>query len=127
MNPYLLALYAWRESTTLDVKLSEQTGDKTTNLKGKLRVSALELLKCMCTLEGRSRIEFLSLLTRSLIRTYILQVPRTSHESFTASDFTQSPYPSSKIHEIKTGETHPHSTVDYDLVLFYNYHYICRR
>ncbi|KAL1549281.1 hypothetical protein AAHA92_17408 [Salvia divinorum] len=99
MSPYLLALYAWRESTTLDVKL---TGDKMTNLKGKLHISALELLKCMCTLEGRSRIEFLSLLMRSLIRIYILQVPRTSHVSFTASDFTRRPYPSSKIHEIKT-------------------------
>ncbi|XP_042050013.1 uncharacterized protein LOC121795536 isoform X3 [Salvia splendens] len=102
MSPYLLALYAWRESTTLNVKLSDQTGDKMTNLKGKLHISALELLKCMCTLEGRSRIKFLCLLTRSLIRTYILQVPRTSHESVNASDSTQRHCPSSKIHEIKT-------------------------
>ncbi|XP_057777962.1 uncharacterized protein LOC130996680 [Salvia miltiorrhiza] len=105
MNPYFLALYAWRESTTLDVKLrkiNDQTGEKTMNIKGKLHISALELLKSACTLEGRSRIEFVSLLTRSLIRTYILQLPRASHISFTPSDFAQRPYPNSKMHEIKT-------------------------
>ncbi|KAK6139856.1 hypothetical protein DH2020_026431 [Rehmannia glutinosa] len=58
MNPYLLALYAWKESTTLHVtlrKIINNVGEKTMILKGNLRISLLELLKSMCTLEGGSR------------------------------------------------------------------------
>lgn len=122
MNPYLLVLYAWRESTTLNVrlrKINDQMGEKTTNLKGKLHISALELLKSACTLEGRNRIKFMSLITRSLIRTYIFQVARTSQISFTPSDSAQRPYPNSKIHEIKTGYWITSAyTVIYHLCLF---------
>lgn len=129
MNPFLLGLYAWRESTTLNVrlrKISDETGQKTTNLKGKLHISPLELVKSTFSLEGGSRFKFVHLLTRSLLRTYILQVPRTSQIVFSPSDLDRGPYPHSTIHEIKTG------TVTSLLLLFsYNDHYyncdICRR
>ncbi|KAK6147228.1 hypothetical protein DH2020_018140 [Rehmannia glutinosa] len=59
MNPYLLALYAWRESTTLNVTLRKITdnmlGEDVMNLKGKLHISFLELLKSVFALEGGSR------------------------------------------------------------------------
>ncbi|PIN24634.1 Triglyceride lipase-cholesterol esterase [Handroanthus impetiginosus] len=105
MNPYLLALYAWRESTTLNVtlrKITNNIGEKTLNLKGKLRFSLLELLKSMRTLEGGNRSKFIFLLMQSLLRTYILQVPRGSHANFTPSELVHGSYPNSTLHEIKT-------------------------
>ncbi|KAI3471794.1 hypothetical protein Pfo_028447 [Paulownia fortunei] len=104
MNPYILALYAWKESTTLNVTLREITnniGEKTMNLKGKLHISLLELLKSMGTLKGGSKSKFIFLLMQSLLRTYILQVPRGSHIDSTALELAR-PYPNSTIHEIKT-------------------------
>lgn len=107
MNPFLLGLYAWRETTTLNVRLRKidaQTGETAMNLKGKLHISLPELLRSASTLEGRGRFKLVYLLTRSLLRTYILQVPRTSHISFAPSDSAPWPYPSSTVHEVKTGE-----------------------
>lgn len=121
MSPYILGLYAWRESTTLNVrlrKISDQTGERTMNLKGKLHISALELLKSMFTLEGRSRTKFVSLLMKSLFRTYILQVPRTGHISFTPLDLARGPYPDSMVHEIKTGDHSHQDNLNYLLCLF---------
>ncbi|KAL8517752.1 hypothetical protein ACS0TY_015827 [Phlomoides rotata] len=100
MNPYMLALYAWRESTTLHVTLRKIRGENPMILKGKLHISMLELVKSLCTLEGDSRTKFILLLMKSLVRTYILQVPRTSH--FTPCKLAHGPYPDSRIHEIKT-------------------------
>lgn len=109
MNPYLLALYAWRESTTLNVtlrKISNNIGEKAINLKGKLQISPLELLKSMFYLKGRNRSKFVFLLMQSLVRTYILQRPRGSYMNFTplASELPHGSYPNSMIHEIKTGD-----------------------
>lgn len=122
MNPFLLGLYAWRETTTLSVrlrKISAQAGETAMNLKGKLHISLPQLLRSACTLKGSGRFKLVYLLTRSLLRTYIFQVPRTSHISFASSDLARWPYPSSTIHEIKTGE------IAYSLFLFmfsYNHH-----
>ncbi|GFQ04875.1 long-chain-alcohol oxidase fao1 [Phtheirospermum japonicum] len=57
MNPYLLGVYVWRESTTLTVtlrKISDNMtmGEEMMCLKGKLRVSLLELVKSICALGG---------------------------------------------------------------------------
>ncbi|KAI3471916.1 hypothetical protein Pfo_028604 [Paulownia fortunei] len=104
MNPYLLALYAWRESTTLNVTLRKITNNREDmmNLKGTLHISLLELLKSMCALRGGSRSKFICLLMQSLLRTYILQAPRGSLINFTPLKLAREPYPNSTIHEIKT-------------------------
>ncbi|KAH6826457.1 hypothetical protein C2S53_014311 [Perilla frutescens var. hirtella] len=107
MNPYLVALYTWRESTTLNVTLRKITdnllqGEHNMNLKGKLHISPLELLKSVSVLQGGSRSKFVCLLMQSLVRTYILQLPRRSLIDFTPKELAQEPYPESTVHEIKT-------------------------
>ncbi|CAA0818817.1 Unknown protein [Striga hermonthica] len=106
MNPYLLALYAWRESTTLNVTLRKITDNTSsegmTSLKGKLHVSLFELLKSLCALEGRSKIKFVCVFMQSLFRTYILQTPRGCHTNFTPMSLARESYPNSTIHEIQT-------------------------
>ncbi|KAJ9184510.1 hypothetical protein P3X46_004225 [Hevea brasiliensis] len=56
MNPYLFALYAWKETTTLHVTFKKVavncTRETMVNLKGELRVSFLELLKSFLSLKG---------------------------------------------------------------------------
>ncbi|XP_057777960.1 uncharacterized protein LOC130996678 [Salvia miltiorrhiza] len=107
MNPYLLALYTWRESTTLNVTLRKiasdsMLGQHDMNLKGKLHISPIELLKSVYALEGGNRIKFVCLLMQSLLRTYILQLPRGVLSDFTPKELAREPYPESTIHEIKT-------------------------
>ncbi|KAH6830560.1 hypothetical protein C2S53_010478 [Perilla frutescens var. hirtella] len=85
------------------------------NLEGKLHISVLELLRSACTLEGRSRTKFVSLLLQSLLRTYVLQVPRTCLVSLTPLDLARRPYPKSTIHEIRTE----------DLCIIYIQHWQC--
>lgn len=109
MNPYLLALYTWRESTTLNVTLRKITtdsmlGEDKTNLKGKLHISPVELLKSAYALEGGSSSKFVALLLQSLVRTYILQLPRGNLSDFTPEELARPPYPESTIHEITTGD-----------------------
>ncbi|KAL7096577.1 hypothetical protein ACP275_10G087000 [Erythranthe tilingii] len=118
MNPYLVGLYAWRESTTLDVTLRKITNnieENAINLKGKLRISFLELLKSAYALEGGSKYKFIFLLMQSLLTTYIMQTPRGSLISFAPTKFAREPYPNSTIHEIQTDE---------DCVI-YCQHWIC--
>ncbi|CAN6716954.1 unnamed protein product [Malus baccata var. baccata] len=59
MNPYLSALYAWREMTTLHVtfvKVAEKNSkDEKVVLKGELSISMKELLKSFISLEGNKR------------------------------------------------------------------------
>ncbi|XP_072965790.1 uncharacterized protein [Typha angustifolia] len=114
MNPYLLAVNAWRESTTLQVtfktlarncynepKLSAD--EELVDLKGELHISFFELLKSLISLKGKNRGTFLCLLLQSLWRTYILQVPRERTIDITRMDTTiQDPYPQSIFHELKT-------------------------
>ncbi|XP_073154954.1 uncharacterized protein [Henckelia pumila] len=104
MNPYLQALYAWRESTTLNVTLRKITNNdqEPMNLLGKLHISPIGLLKSIWSLEGGSKRSFIFLFLQSILRTYILQEPRGRHLDFTSKDLETGPYPDSTIHEIKT-------------------------
>ncbi|ESR43391.1 hypothetical protein CICLE_v10011029mg [Citrus x clementina] len=105
MNPFLFALYAWRETTTLHVTFKNVSGnglrDEVTNLTGELKISVIELLKSLMTLEGNRRINFACLLTQSVLRTYILQIPRGGHNDCNMPDSYHKHYPSSSVHEIK--------------------------
>lgn len=116
MNPYLLGSYAWSESRTLhvtfktvhhsddvEIKSSNNLIEESLNLKGELHVSILELLRSLITMKGNKRGSFICLLVQSLFRTYILQIPRSSHLDFSPLDMNQSPYPPSTLHETTTG------------------------
>ncbi|XP_072999091.1 uncharacterized protein [Typha latifolia] len=114
MNPYLLAVNAWRESTTLQVtfktlarncynELKLSGDEELVDLKGELHISFFELLRSLMSLKGKNRSAFLCLLLQSLWRTYILQVPRERTIDSTRMDATiQVPYPRSIFHELKT-------------------------
>ncbi|XP_020262326.1 uncharacterized protein LOC109838281 [Asparagus officinalis] len=108
MNPYLLAMYALHESTTLHANFrtlsandSEATGELFT-LRGELHISLFEVLKSFLKLEGRHRREFVCSLLQSLWRTYILQIPRQMKCDVGLPNITEIPYPRSTIHELKT-------------------------
>jgi hypothetical protein len=107
MNPYLFGLYAWRETTTLHVTfkkvVEKNSREDMVNLKGELCISMVQLLKSIISLEGNERGRFVRHLLHTLLRTYFLQIPRGSHKDFTLSDSYVKPYPSSTLHEIKTG------------------------
>ena len=107
INPYLFALYAWRETTTLHVtfkKIVENNSrEDKVHLKGELRISMVELLKSFISLGGKNRGRFICLLLCTLLRTYFLQIPQRSHKDFTPSDLYLKYYPSGTLHEIKTG------------------------
>lgn len=106
MNPFFFALNAWKESTSLHVVFKEITqkasGDSMKNLRGELYISWMELMKCLTTLRGDRKLNFLSLFIRSLFRTYILQIPRGYHKSFSPPKLHQEAYPDSTLHEVKT-------------------------
>ncbi|EPS58513.1 hypothetical protein M569_16300, partial [Genlisea aurea] len=109
MNPYLLGVYAWRESTTLMVTLkkisSNRPGNDLVHHSGKLHISLFELLKSLWSMKGESKYKFMYLLMQSLFRTYCLQVPRGSHHAlFDAKESTQKPYPHSAMHDLITGD-----------------------
>ncbi|KAK1561893.1 hypothetical protein Q3G72_002631 [Acer saccharum] len=105
MHPFLFALYAWRETTTLHVTFKKLAGnksqDETINLIGELRISMIELLKSFRSIEGNKR-RFIYHLSHTLLRTYILRIPRGSHKDCSLSHSYQNPYPDSTLHEIKT-------------------------
>ncbi|XP_070665018.1 uncharacterized protein [Malus domestica] len=106
MNPYLSALYAWREMTTLHVtfvKVAEKNSkDEKVVLKGELSISMKELLKSFISLEGNKRGRFFCHLLGALLRTYILQIPRGNHKDLDSSYFQIKSYPSGILHELKT-------------------------
>ncbi|XP_059462770.1 uncharacterized protein LOC132191696 [Corylus avellana] len=106
MNPYLLGLYAWRETTTLHVTFKKvvenNSREDTVNLRGELCISMVQLLKSILSLEGNERGRFIRHLLHTFLRTYFLQIPRGSHKDFTLSDSYVKPYPSSTLHEIQT-------------------------
>ncbi|KAF5939812.1 hypothetical protein HYC85_020979 [Camellia sinensis] len=107
MNPYLCGSSAWRETTTMNVTFNKVCMDSSKedmlNLKGKLSVSMIELLKCLISLEGNMRRKFVGVLLQNLFKTYILMVPRGSHKEFNSSELHQKPYQDSILHEIQTG------------------------
>ncbi|KAK9985861.1 hypothetical protein SO802_030812 [Lithocarpus litseifolius] len=106
MTPYLFALYAWRESTTLHVtfkKVAENNSKEDMMLlKGRLSVSMVELLKSLISLRGNNRGRFICHLLYTLYRTYFVQKPQGSHKDFPPKDLYYKFYPSSTLHEIKT-------------------------
>ncbi|XP_015581580.2 uncharacterized protein LOC8263202 [Ricinus communis] len=110
LNPYLFALYAWKETTTLHVTLkrvSANTGrDTMMILKGELQISFKELLKSFKSLKGNSAARFIYILLQSFVRTYLLQIPRRSHMDFIPNDPCLEPYPSSVLHKIETEDGH---------------------
>ncbi|OMO82332.1 hypothetical protein CCACVL1_11980 [Corchorus capsularis] len=106
MNPYLFALYSWRETTTLHVTFKRITGnfaagDAGLNFKGELRITMIALLKNLLSLEGNRRARFIYLFSLNLLRTYILQLPRENHK-YSVTDSDNKSYPASTLHEIKT-------------------------
>ncbi|KAJ4705296.1 Long-chain-alcohol oxidase FAO4B [Melia azedarach] len=106
LKPFLLALYAWRETTTLHVTFKKISGDSSQgeviHLTGELLISLKELLKSLMSLEGNGKRNFLFLLSRTLLRTYILQIPRGNHKDHNLPDSYHKSYPNSILHEIKT-------------------------
>ncbi|OVA10027.1 Glucose-methanol-choline oxidoreductase [Macleaya cordata] len=106
MNPYLLAPYMWRESTTLHVTLRtahrSSLMEEMVDLKGELHLSVVNLLRSLISLKGNTRGQFIFLLLQSFLRTYILQTPRGSPIYLSSSDLDEKPYPPSDLHEIKT-------------------------
>ncbi|KAJ0088491.1 hypothetical protein Patl1_32629 [Pistacia atlantica] len=106
MNPFLLALYAWREATTLHVTFKNISGKssrpETINITGELRISLIELLKSLMSLEGNRRRRFIALFAQALLRTYILQIPRGNHKACVLLDSYNKPYPNTTIYEIET-------------------------
>ncbi|XP_058087470.1 uncharacterized protein LOC131234549 [Magnolia sinica] len=117
LNPYLLASYAWRESTTLLVnfKMVQQTDSpdkrrcggsraEPMNLTGELHLSMVDLLMCLISMRGSQRWKFLYLFLQSLCRTYITQRPRSIHEEFKHLEMNQRAYPPCILHEITTDD-----------------------
>lgn len=107
MNPYIFGLYGWRESTTVHVTFKKVTKnsprEEMLNLKGELCISMIELIRSVVSLKGKNRAKFIYRLIQSVIRTYILQIPRGRNKFFASLEIYQGPYPSSILHEIKTG------------------------
>ncbi|XP_034693453.1 uncharacterized protein LOC117920178 isoform X1 [Vitis riparia] len=108
MNPYLSALYAWSESTTMHVTFKKVAKSSSTDqimiLRGELCISTTELLKSLLSLEGNRKGKFICLLLQSLFRTYITQVPRGYVEDFPLFHLYQRPYPDSTLHDLRTGD-----------------------
>ncbi|KAL7170577.1 hypothetical protein ACSBR2_035450 [Camellia fascicularis] len=106
LNPYLFGSFAWSETTTMNVTFNKVCIDSSKedmlNLKGKLSISMIELLKCLISLEGNMKRRFVGVLLQNLFRTYISQVPRGNHRDFNPSELHQKPYPESILHEIQT-------------------------
>ncbi|KAI3837026.1 hypothetical protein MKW98_005359 [Papaver atlanticum] len=106
MNPYLLALYAWKETTTLHVTLKRinkhSLNSETMDIKGELHLSVVNLLKILINLEGNKKGRFICLLLQSFWRTYILQIPRGNPVHISSFGSSQKPYPKSDIHEMMT-------------------------
>ncbi|KAF5940567.1 hypothetical protein HYC85_021734 [Camellia sinensis] len=106
LNPYLFGSFAWSQTMTMNVTFNKVCIDSSKedmlNLKGKLSISMIELLKCLVSLEGNMKRRFVGVLLQNLFRTYISQVPRGNHRDFNPSEFHQKPYPESILHEIQT-------------------------
>ncbi|KVH94537.1 4Fe-4S ferredoxin, iron-sulfur binding, conserved site-containing protein [Cynara cardunculus var. scolymus] len=86
MNPFLLGLYGWKESTTLQVTFKKvkknSPSEEMVDLKGELHISTIALLGSLISMEGNNRMKFVWLLLQSLFRTYILQKPRGNYMGF---------------------------------------------
>lgn len=96
LNPYLFGLYAWQETTTLHVRVEKVAENSSMNdvaiLEGELSISILELLKSFLSLKGEKRGQFISLLLKTFVRTYILQMPRLTYKNPTPLGFLENLY-----------------------------------
>ncbi|KAH1123147.1 hypothetical protein J1N35_006307 [Gossypium stocksii] len=110
MNPYLFAIFSRKETTTLYVTFKRVSGNFAEdhhlglNLKGKLKVSMIQLLKTLLSLEGNGKGRFLHLFLLHLLRTYILQIPQGIHKEYTPTGSYNNSYPTSTFHELETGD-----------------------
>ncbi|GMI65940.1 hypothetical protein HRI_000263300 [Hibiscus trionum] len=103
MNPFPFALYSWSETTTLYVTFKRVAGEgEGLNLKGELRISMIELLKSLFSLEGNGKGRFINLFASNLLRTYILQIPHQCNKEYLTDSSNNSSYPASTFHQIKT-------------------------
>ncbi|KAI3678468.1 hypothetical protein L6452_37762 [Arctium lappa] len=106
MNPFLLGLYGWKESTTLQVTFKKvkknSPSEEMVNLKGELHISTIALLRSLISMEGNNKVKFVWLLLQSVFRTYILQKPRGNFMGFTPLELLDRSYPCSTLHEIRT-------------------------
>lgn len=107
LNPYLFGLYAWRETTTLQVRIEKVSENHSMNdvsiLEGELSISILELLKSFLSLKGKKRGQFISLLLKTFVRTYILQIPRLTYKNSTPMGFLENLCGYTSRIEITTG------------------------
>lgn len=107
MNPFLLGLYVLRESTELHatlrkVKINSAEDQEVVHWEGSLHISMFELLRTLISMRGNSKVEFISLLLQSFIRTYILLIPRGVHKDYSTSEVYERTYPSCSLLELKT-------------------------
>ncbi|KAE8717051.1 hypothetical protein F3Y22_tig00110065pilonHSYRG00254 [Hibiscus syriacus] len=102
MNPFPFALNSWNETTTLYVTFKRVAGEEGLNLKGELRISMMDLLKSLFSLEGNVKGRFIDLFSSNLLRTYVLQIPYQSNKEYLTDSSDYSSYPESTFHRLKT-------------------------
>ncbi|XP_039039790.1 uncharacterized protein LOC120177874 [Hibiscus syriacus] len=103
MNPFPFALNCWSETTTLYVTFKRVPGEEEgLNLKGELRISMIELLKTLFSLEGNGKGRFIDIFASNLLRTYILKIPYQSTKEYLMESSINSSYPASTFHRLKT-------------------------
>ncbi|XP_024980924.1 uncharacterized protein LOC112517781 [Cynara cardunculus var. scolymus] len=106
MNPFLLGLYGWKESTTLQVTFKNVTkndpSEEMVDLMGELHISTIALMRSLISMEGNNKMTFVWHLLQSLFRTYIVQKPRGNYMGFSPQELMDRSYPSSTLHEIET-------------------------
>ncbi|CAM8968767.1 unnamed protein product [Rhodiola kirilowii] len=107
LNPYILGMNFWRESTTLQVifeRLSmHDSAPNMDPLRGELNISLLGLIKSLVSLRGNQKGQFVCQFIQSLYTTYISQIPRGIQNVVPSQPSCES-YPSSILHHIETGD-----------------------
>ena len=107
MKPFLLGLYGWKESTTLQVTCKkvkkDDSSEEMVDLKGVLHISMFELIRSLISIEGKKKLKFVWLLLQSIFRTYVMQKPRGNFMGSQTVEPLDRPYPTSTFHEIRTG------------------------
>ncbi|KAL4558326.1 hypothetical protein LXL04_036524 [Taraxacum kok-saghyz] len=108
MKPFLLGLYGWKESTTLQVTFKkvkkDDSSEEMVDLKGVLHISMFELMRSMISMEGKNKLKFMWLLLQCIFRTYVMQKPRGNFIGSHNIEPLDRPYPSSTFHEIRTDD-----------------------
>ncbi|KAL4558327.1 hypothetical protein LXL04_036525 [Taraxacum kok-saghyz] len=108
LNPFLIGLYGWKESTTLQVTFKKvrknDPSEEIIDLKGVLHISTFELIRSLISMEGNNKLKFVWCLFQSIFRTYVMQIPRGNFMGSPHVEPLDRPYPSSSLHEIKTDD-----------------------